>query len=163
MPADPAQLTRSVELHVHVLDEGGFRVGPELFGPGFNVQGPEQLWRAVRHVFQSSAPPHAEAEAEATAPAAPPPPEPIRSPSYSRRAVVRPDQAAPADWAPTADGRWRSPSGRLYRRDTSVVRSVLAKRAQLGLPLAFQAAEEPQARARTPPPRWCGKVWRRRR
>lgn len=41
----------------------------------------------------------------------------------------------PENWEQLADdsGRWRSPSGRVYRADTRIVRDVKARRAALGL------------------------------
>lgn len=38
------------------------------------------------------------------------------------------------DWTRMEDGRWRSPSGRVYREDTTAVRNVVRKRAEKGLP-----------------------------
>lgn len=38
------------------------------------------------------------------------------------------------DWTRLEDGRWRSPSGRAYRADSTAVQNVLKKRAEKGLP-----------------------------
>jgi hypothetical protein len=42
----------------------------------------------------------------------------------------------PEDWEPLTDGNWRSPTGRVYKGDSTVVRNVIKKRANLGLPVA---------------------------
>lgn len=45
---------------------------------------------------------------------------------------------SPADWSKMTDEsgtRWRSPSGRMYREDTTTVRNMVARRAALGLPI----------------------------
>lgn len=39
-------------------------------------------------------------------------------------------------WTPLPDGRWRSPTGRVYRADAAVVRRVVRRRAAEGLPVA---------------------------
>lgn len=44
-----------------------------------------------------------------------------------------PRRADPLAWTPEADGRWRSPSGRLYGPQTQVVQRVIAHRAEMGV------------------------------
>jgi hypothetical protein len=39
----------------------------------------------------------------------------------------------PEDWDPRTDGTWRSPTGRVYKGDSTVVRNVIKKRANLGI------------------------------
>lgn len=58
----------------------------------------------------------------------------VRSKSPQRRKAY-----SPADWQKvTMDDRsgamWRSPGGRMYRAETAAVRSVVRKRAAMGLP-----------------------------
>jgi hypothetical protein len=42
----------------------------------------------------------------------------------------------PEDWEPLTDGRWRSPTGRIYKADSTVVANVKKRRANAGLPNA---------------------------
>ena len=51
----------------------------------------------------------------------------------------------PADWVPLPDGRWRSPSGRVYGAGTDHVRRVIARREALGLPLVAVDVETEEA------------------
>lgn len=72
-------------------------------------------------------------------PLAPPSQRPSRrtagAPGYGwKPGQKRPDAYDPGDWTPTADGRWRSPSGRHYKPDSPIVRRVIAARRRLGLP-----------------------------
>lgn len=53
----------------------------------------------------------------------------VRSTRGSRRPAHPPEA-----WERMEDGRWRSPSGRAYRENTTAVQSVLRKRQALGLP-----------------------------
>lgn len=43
-------------------------------------------------------------------------------------------------WTPEPDGRWRSPSGRIYGPQTQVVQRVIAQRAEMGVDTAPPAA-----------------------
>jgi hypothetical protein len=47
----------------------------------------------------------------------------------------RPARHDPSAWAKQPDGRWRAPSGRLFRAETQVVQNVLALRREHGLPI----------------------------
>jgi hypothetical protein len=58
---------------------------------------------------------------------------PAPSASYSKRSIVRPDQADPAAWTPMPDGSWRSPRGRRYTAER-LIRPLIERRAALGLP-----------------------------
>jgi hypothetical protein len=50
-----------------------------------------------------------------------------------------PDPWHPRLWEPLPDGRWRSPTGRVYRPQAAVVRRVVAWRRELGLPVVAPA------------------------
>ena len=55
---------------------------------------------------------------------------------WSKGADVRPDTHHPAEWTPLPDGRWRSPKGNTYKPESAMVASVVARRAELGLPVS---------------------------
>lgn len=47
-----------------------------------------------------------------------------------------PKRADPLAWTPMPDGRWQSPSGRVYGPQTQVVQRVVAHRAEMGVDTA---------------------------
>jgi hypothetical protein len=68
------------------------------------------------------------------------PPRPRRPARRNRReegwgaGQRRPDVHLPTEWEEQADGRWRSPAGRMYRPDSAMVVRVRAKLAQMTPP-----------------------------
>lgn len=154
-------LPRHLQLEVQVLDGGRIRLSsPQAVGHAVVVRGPHQLWQGLQQTLRevavagyarwSGSTYDQEALSDLSDTNEPAWKRSARRSgigqgardgvlpvSYSSRSPVRPDQANPGAWSPLQDGRWRSPSGRIYRADTRYVRGVIVARAKLGLSISW--------------------------
>lgn len=138
---------RSIPLQVDVLADGRFRLStPVARGWAVVASDPRQLFQGVRSAFTEVAvASYARAKREPydldklTGHV---PGDPLAGTRQSRVPGARPagrrKSYNPEDWVKLSDRSdggavWQSPSGRRYREDTKVVRSVLTRRAALGL------------------------------
>lgn len=143
----PGHQPRSIPLQVDVLADGRFRLStPVARGWAAVAADPRQLFMALRSAFTEVAvASYARAKREPydldqlTGHV---PGDALAGARQSRVPGARPagrrKSYNPADWVKLNDQSgtgavWQSPSGRRYREDTKVVRSVLSRRAQLGL------------------------------
>lgn len=146
-PNTPGHQPRSIPLQVDVLADGRFRLStPVARGWAAVASDPRQLFSAMRDAFTEVAvASYARAKREPydldqlTGHV---PGDPLAGSRQSRVPGARPagrrKSYNPADWTKLSDQSgaeavWQSPSGRRYREDTKVVRSVLTRRAALGL------------------------------
>lgn len=137
----------SIPLQVDVLADGRFRLStPVARGWAAVASDPRQLFLAMRDAFTEVAvASYARAKREPydldqlTGHV---PGDALAGSRQSRVPGARPagrrKSYNPEDWVKLTEGAggrvvWQSPSGRRYREDTKVVRSVLSRRAQLGL------------------------------
>jgi hypothetical protein len=133
---------REVSLRIETLPDGGLRVStPQARGWAAVAKTPRELTDAVARAFT---------EAQLASYAAwkgqlydldeltdVDPGDPITAlPASNRRRdrTVRSDTRHPADWARLADGRWRSPGGRVYQESSQLVQRVIANRRAIGIP-----------------------------
>lgn len=149
----PPRVARRVTVTIDVLDDGKLRVStPSARGWAAVVRGPHQTWTALRQALvETQLAGHARwrggrYDLDALT-AADDPTEPRQRPlrsrpsalsgvGFGRGAIVRPDQAHPAEWCPNPDGSWTSPKGRTWR-DPARLQSLIEKRARLGLPTCY--------------------------
>lgn len=142
-PPHPAgQRVRSIVLQVDALPDGRLRVSsPHARGWAGAARNPMELARIVAQAYNEVAcASYALARAEAYDLDQMTPrvsgdlladgsPRRVRSGRSARRKAH-----APEDWTRLEDGRWRSPSGRAYRPDSTAVRNVVRRRQEKGLP-----------------------------
>lgn len=143
----PGHQPSSIPLQVDVLADGRFRLStPVARGWAAVASDANQLYQAMRSAFTEVAvASYARAKREPydldqlTGHV---PGDPLAGSRQSRIPGARPagrrKSYNPEDWVKLTDQSdggavWQSPSGRRYREDTKVVRSVLTRRAQLGL------------------------------
>lgn len=148
---------RYVDLRLQRLDDGRIRVStPQARGWADTAKGPDQLWHKVMQAFvEATVAGYATWRGvrydldELTDPTDPTEPARRRphtareaagdcsEVSYAQGAIVRPDQAHPAEWTPNPDGSWTSRKGRRYS-DPAYIQSLLIKRGRMGLPTTYE-------------------------
>jgi hypothetical protein len=139
-PAPTRNQVRSVPLRIDALPGGRLRVSTPLArGWAATARTPEQLAAAITAAFtEAQVATYARwcngtydldelTEVQVGDPLA----APTRTQSYQHR--KRSDQHNPADWTPLSSGHWRSPSGRSYRPDATIVARVKAARRRQGI------------------------------
>jgi hypothetical protein len=138
LPGQYGHRPRQISLQVEALPDGRLRVStPSARGWAAAARTPAELARAVESAFtEVSVAAYAKAhgqpyDLDVMTSQVPGDSLAGERPARQRRARSRVRQGtyAPESWAELADGsgRWRSPSGRFYRGDSKVVRSVRAK------------------------------------
>ncbi|HEX2263468.1 MAG TPA: hypothetical protein VHH52_06860 [Pseudonocardiaceae bacterium] len=135
------QRVRAITLTVETLSDGRLRVStPQARGWATTAQDPMGLARAVELAYREVAV-ASYARARGTTYDLDQltervPGDPLADAAMQRAPRrVRKKVHDPGAWAKFDDGRWRSPSGRLYRPDSTAVRNVIARRVALGLPV----------------------------
>lgn len=143
LPRQPGgRRVQTIALQVEALEGGRLRISsPHARGWAGTAATPIELARAVQQAFAevacaSYALAHGRAydldQMTTHVPGDPLAAHPQRR--VRGRRTTRRKSHAPEDWVKYDDGRWRSPSGRTYREDTTAVRNVIKKRQERGLP-----------------------------
>jgi hypothetical protein len=139
-PAAVRNQVRAVTLRVESLPGGLLRVStPTTPGWAATARTQDEFMRAIRDAFTEAqvaayaAWRNHEYDLAETVMRDDPDPLVAAAPSRRTRVAVRRDQYDPSAWSVCADGRWRSPSGRLYRPDSTMVSRVRAARIRVGL------------------------------
>lgn len=139
-PADTRNQVRSISVRIDALADGRLRISsPFARGWARTVRTRDELNRAVAEAFveaQLASYAHWRGQGydhDVQSPKWPDDPDPlIASAAHiqarTRNGHRRRDVHNPMDWVPLDDGRWRSPSGKVYGADTDAVRRVQAKR-----------------------------------
>lgn len=149
---------RHLRLEVEFLDDGGLRLSsPEARGYAVTVRGPLQLWTRLNEDVRIEAAVAGYSRSRGviydldalTDPTDPTEPKRRRpytprevvgdcsEVSYSRGAVVRPDQVHPSEYTPNPDGTWTSRTGRRISHPAKV-RGIVITRHRMGLSTTYE-------------------------
>lgn len=142
-PRHPAgQRVRTIALQVDAMEDGRLRVSsPHARGWAATARTPLELAHVVQQAYtEVSCASYALARGQAYdldqmtthVPGdalADTPQRRVRGVRTTRRKAY-----APEAWTKMDDGRWRSPSGRAYREDSTAVQNVIKRRQERGLP-----------------------------
>lgn len=138
----PGQRITVIPLQVELLPGGGLRLSSSAARGWAGVaRSPYELARAVDTAFREVAVasyarwrnrPYDLDQLTEKVPGDPLAGQPARRVRGAR--VVRKSYDV-AEWTRMENGKWRSPSGRAYRADSTAVQNVVRKRAEKGLPI----------------------------
>lgn len=144
LPTRPAgQRVRTIALQVDALEDGRLRISsPHARGWAATARTPVELARVVQEAYTEVAcASYALARGQAydldQMTTHVPGDSLADAPQRRVRGAVRTTRRkayAPESWTRMDDGRWRSPSGRAYREDSTVVGNVIKRRQEKGLP-----------------------------
>jgi hypothetical protein len=139
-PAAVRNQVRAVTLRVEALPNGRLRVStPTTPGWAAVARTQAEFMTAIRQAFvEAQVAAYAawrnhEYDLAETVSRGDPDPLVAAPASRTQRRAIRKDQYDPDAWSITSDGRWRSPSGRLYQPDSTMVSRVKAARLRAGL------------------------------